>query len=726
MAWSLLLSCAAFCLAAGQFLLAVPILEGPDAYSHYQYVRTIQIEHRFPLLGEAENFRTAEAGQPPLFYLIAAAISAPISSADLDNVAPGNPHGGERQFDYNKNTLFHRPFSGFPHGAELAVRIIEAFGLACGLGTVACTVLLARTVFPTQPLLWLGSGAALAAVPGFAGHEVVVSNDAQLALLCSVTLLFLALWWKDRSRHWSWLAAIGIALGALTKLNAVGLVPIYGVVAWQVEGTVRGKLAAAARLLLALCLIYGWWVVYDVVVYGDPTGQLAANRAYQGQGYRPFILSVDRFRFMLGELGDSFHSFFFKFGVYNVDSAGWYAVFAVLGSIGLIAGMAQFARGRSGAARGFGGILWGWPAIVLLETAAYGYISNGGGRYLFPAVAPLAIVAARGWQAVLRNTSVVVAATLATAVIGLSGASAWLAVAPHYGYPPTVSELPAGARQVHATFDGMVELIGVDGPDIVDVAAGHSYPLTLYWRASAPEGRALSSFIHFDVPGNADSPIASYEGTPGGGRFPPSFWKPGEIVVDRYQFTVGKDSRPDKRNTLPISVDVGMYYIAPGAGTQVQPVSVDPRDAASRGLPVALWKLRGSNVPPEPSQPLARFSGALDLLDAATLLDGASLTVDLRWEAPSRPAHDFTVFVQLLSPDNTVLAQDDSYPLRGTYPTSQWSQGEQVFDTVRLPLTKQPQPGDQLIAGLYTLPAAERISTLGGQTFVRLSLPGPS
>src|SRR5205807_2556392 len=104
-------------------------------------------------------------------------ISAPFSAEDFDNIAIPNPHGGEQRFDYNKNVLYHPPFSGWPTGAELAVRVVEVFNVLCGLGAVACTVLLARLSAPDRPLLWLASGLAFAAVPAFDAHMALVSND---------------------------------------------------------------------------------------------------------------------------------------------------------------------------------------------------------------------------------------------------------------------------------------------------------------------------------------------------------------------------------------------------------------------------------------------------------------------------------------------------------------------------------------------------------------------
>ncbi|MHB8618990.1 MAG: hypothetical protein ACYDAG_05345, partial [Chloroflexota bacterium] len=160
--WSLVVSCALFLLVAGQFFAVTPILESPDALAHYNYVRSLAVFHRFPRLGDPDLRHSArqEAAQFPLYYLVAAAVSAPVPTADIDRVVMHNPSGGSHG-STNRNGNYHRPFSGFPTGTELAVRIVELFSLACGVATVVCTVLLARLFDPDRPSLWLAAGCVL-------------------------------------------------------------------------------------------------------------------------------------------------------------------------------------------------------------------------------------------------------------------------------------------------------------------------------------------------------------------------------------------------------------------------------------------------------------------------------------------------------------------------------------------------------------------------------------
>ena len=93
----------------------------------------------------------------------------------------------------NRNQHFHRPFSGFPQGTELAARLVELFSLLCATVTVACAVLLARLYKPLRPGLWVAAGALMAALPGFDYQASVVNNDALAIALADAKTAFIAL-----------------------------------------------------------------------------------------------------------------------------------------------------------------------------------------------------------------------------------------------------------------------------------------------------------------------------------------------------------------------------------------------------------------------------------------------------------------------------------------------------------------------------------------------------
>lgn len=112
-------------------------------------------------------------------------------------------------------------------------------------------------------------------------------------------------------------------------------------------------------------------------------------------------------------------------------------------------------------------------------------------------------------------------------------------------------------------------------------------------------------------------------------------------------------------------------------------------------------------------------------LDAEPARTGSlrALPVTLFWEARSKPAADYTVFVQVLDAAGRRVAGWDSQPLHGYLPTSGWPPGEVVRDRLAVPLPADLPPGRYtVIAGMYDLATLERLPVGDtGQDFVVLT-----
>jgi hypothetical protein len=709
-----------FLVVAGQFMWVTPILEGPDSYQHYRFARYLVLHHRFPSLDDPDpaNAPYQEAAQYPLYYMLGAAVSFPVATDDFPQVVHENPHAGDLRGNGNANFLFHRPFAGFPHGTELAARLVEVLSLCCGLLTVGCAWFLGRLASPKSAWLAAGAGAVLAADPPFAAFSAFVTNDDLVAALSSLTLVLLVVWVIRRSARWGWLSALALALAVLSKFNAVGLVVPYAAAILMTSQDWKSRFRAIGKLALVVAAVDGWWMVRNQIVNGDFSGMLAVNGHAYGQGYHPFDRPVESVLSMLHQLPSVLHGLF-STGAYAVDSPAWlYAIPTVLGLVGLAAGIvAAVARARK---EPWLWLVLLWPFVNVSELVVYGgNIAATGARLLFPSIACLALLVALGWEALLERLRAPMPAwPVLTAGVAVSLLVPRLVVAPAFAYPPAVRSLPASASTAgQASFAGAVELAGAESNAPTFAEPGVWYQLTLYWRLQQPTDRWLDTFIHIDSPDPAYSSVASYDGAVGGGTYPPNFWQPGQIVVDRYNLMLKPDTRPDRRNALPLSIRVGMYDEANGK------VTSEPPEGADRGVEVARWKLRGESAGESPAAREASFVGGLDLVSAqAKAVGPSSLQVDLRWSAASQPTKDYTVFVQVLSPAGRVLAQHDSYPLGGRYPTMAWSPREQVFDSVTVPLQAPLEIGDRVIAGIYVLPDSRPVPTTTGEAFVRVPL----
>ncbi len=116
-------------------------------------------------------------------------------------------------------------------------------------------------------------------------------------------------------------------------------------------------------------------------------------------------------------------------------------------------------------------------------------------------------------------------------------------------------------------------------------------------------------------------------------------------------------------------------------------------------------------TPPDPAIPaLARFSGGVELLgvevtpvDPPPLLGGdrGGVSVRLRWRATAPLAEDYVVFLHYLR-DGERIAQADSQPAGGHYPTRLWHPGDVINDDHYVEGIGSPLPGrDALLFGFW-------------------------
>jgi hypothetical protein len=268
---------------------------------------------------------------------------------------------------------------------------------------------------------------------------------------------------------------------------------------------------------------------------------------------------------------------------------------------------------------------------------------------------------------------------------------------------------------VQANFGDKITLLGYDLPHR-RVSPGDSFPLTLHLRAEQTMGQNLVIFNH----------LLDREAVQRGGvdRVPQNYyttllWVPGEIVSDAYQVPVEATAPPGI-----YWLDVGFY--PSDRPTQSLPLVVNGRPIDRTGVRLGPVKVGGS--PPEVTVTAAKPDYLLNLSFGAqgqiTLLGfnltgvagqsiddsprpGFKPTLTLFWQAQANPPTDYTVFVHLVAPDGHLVAQADSPPAAGAYPTSLWDPGEIIIDSHPLP---DLPPGRYAIrVGLYRPETGERL-----------------
>lgn len=96
-----------------------------------------------------------------------------------------------------------------------------------------------------------------------------------------------------------------------------------------------------------------------------------------------------------------------------------------------------------------------------------------------------------------------------------------------------------------------------------------------------------------------------------------------------------------------------------------------------------------------------------------SLQPGGQLAIELTWQALAPLDEDYTVFVQVLDQQDRIVGQVDSWPLQGTFPTSQWAAGETVRDPYLVQLSAELPPGSyRLQVGWYLLATLRRLAVV--------------
>jgi hypothetical protein len=166
------------------YSVAMPVWEAPDEMAHYRYALTIAREGRLPDLAGIY-----EARQPPGYYLLAAPLLALLESARPGSAEPYGPPSN------SDNITRPAPVYAWT-GDNYNLRAIVGPLLLRWLGVAATAIALlliydaARRLFPEWPGVALASTALAAGTPQFLHITASVNNDV-LAIAAGAFLFWL-------------------------------------------------------------------------------------------------------------------------------------------------------------------------------------------------------------------------------------------------------------------------------------------------------------------------------------------------------------------------------------------------------------------------------------------------------------------------------------------------------------------------------------------------------
>ncbi|MGB9890160.1 MAG: glycosyltransferase family 39 protein [Anaerolineae bacterium] len=395
-----------FVYAVTAILYAVytPPWQAPDEPAHYNYIRALAEERMLPVIEEGDY------DQEYLSRLTSQKFPPELSIAPL-------------RYEDHQPPLYY--LLGVPvyllfNGALIPLRLLS---VALGLLLLTVVYRLVRTLFPDCPFLALGVLALIAFLPQHVAMTAAVNNDT-LAELVLATALWLAV--RPNPHPWPLGAVLGLAL--LTKTTAYVALPVALLALWwngtpinadgrgcspdslSTRARPRPALRAAARtgrMLLAALLLAGPWLVRNATVYGwtDPLGLARHNIVVQGQPRTAEWLAQYGFvGLAVRFLRTTFQSFWGQFGWMGVPMhPPVYLALAVLSALlglGFLAWWRDRRRPRLTLLQRRGAILLALSATLTVLSYLWYNLTfvQHQGRYLFPALAPLALAGALGLE----------------------------------------------------------------------------------------------------------------------------------------------------------------------------------------------------------------------------------------------------------------------------------------------------------------------------------------
>ena len=400
--WLLALILAVYCVLGTLYAAQTPRWQTPDEPAHFNYIRYLAENARLPVL---------QVGDFPAQYLeqIKAARFPPEMPIDSIRYESHQP-----PLYYALAAVVYRVSAGLGFAGQfLALRL---FSVLLGAALLLVIYALVREIFPENPFLPLAATAFAAGVPMHLALTAAINNDTLAELL-----LALVLWQSVRALREELSTRRAIAIGVLVGLAELTKTTVYLPLAaaalpamWvNAQGGLRARLRYLLALTAPALLLLTPWLVRNAVVYGglDVLAWQRHELVAAGQMRTAERLAQIGAARLAQEFAlTTFRSFWAQFGWMGVPVDQRIYLGLVLFCGLLAVGLLVFVwRARSGALTVSPfqrRALWLLTAAAGLSIATFlGY--NFGflqpqGRYLFPALGPLALAAGLSLRELLR------------------------------------------------------------------------------------------------------------------------------------------------------------------------------------------------------------------------------------------------------------------------------------------------------------------------------------
>ena len=618
--WPFAILLAVFCALAGSFSLLLPLNEMPDEGSHFDLVRFIAEQKRFPMTQQERVALGDKGDASPIYHGLVAALSQHV---DISRLPQRHFISSDKQaipYDTILTTQrLHTDDEAFPfRGIVLAWHLARLVSIPLSALTILAAYLTALTIYPRQRYLALGVAGFAAFVPRFVINSAVVSDDNLVIPLVAFAIYYLVriIHGDERPRTFVILGAVS-GLAVIAKYHSAVLLPeitlVFAVLAWRNRAAWKQWLKRWTWVMLSFAVSAGWWFFFLfsrfnrvaelglvgglLAPLGDPTTTEASN------------LQLKSLTISWDWIAPVFRSFWIVAGSFGVWAPELIyqvlALLAVIAALGLIQlGYRHFASRQPGDWRVdiallglhfllYLGIIGGRYQVFLARGVAPPPYSTQG-RYLYPALFSIAFFCVLGWRAALaaglgrlRNVTArslddrLVAGGVNFGLLALSsGAFFWLILPAYVPQLPIVTLKPdevAISQRANATFAKGIKFVGYT-PGATGGA--HGVPVDLYWQAGDKQDRDYVVQVCLrDKDGN---PLTCQWGHPADGLYPTRAWDAGYLIRDR------------RTLPLPACLAAGDYELTLSVWPlrkDVAPAAIDGTEPAPKPLSIGSVRL---------------------------------------------------------------------------------------------------------------------------------------
>ncbi|MBE7549779.1 MAG: glycosyltransferase family 39 protein [Anaerolineales bacterium] len=260
--------------------------------------------------------------------------------------------------------------------------------------------------------------------------------------------------------------------------------------------------------------------------------------------------------------------------------------------------------------------------------------------------------------------------------------------------------LPVEADLPHLTDQSLApnaRLVGYDSPPPA-ATTGDIFPLRLAWREAAPLwtfGAIPNNSVMFEWRQDGQRVAEQLDPLP----LPIEKWGRRALLLSQHDVIV------------PPTLAAGRYELVVMLHTGSDPAG----EAFALGMVEVTTPAHQFELPPSASPPAApaHLEQGVALAGYEFRPGAQKLDLTLYWQTQTPLTTRYKVFAQLLTADNSLVAQSDSFPAAGQRPTTGWLPGEIIADPHSLAFPTPVAPGTyRLIAGLYNPLNGQRVPVL--------------